>query len=111
MATSKPKQTSARGKTRSEIHLGAAEVPRIYANNLNLTVTPFDFRLTFGEVLVADEEKLEILDKAVINMSPQHAKAVVAVLERNVRKYEKAYGTIPAKEEAVLLAEQEEGKA
>ena len=69
-------------------------VPKFYANNVELRLSPWDFRITFGEVLDATEDGLIIERKVIVSMSPQHTKAVLDLLERNVKRYEEEFGEI-----------------
>jgi hypothetical protein len=67
---------------------------RVYSNNAAVIGTPFDFVLTFGEVIRLSEETY-IEQTASVTMSPQHAKALAVVLLNNIKEYEKNMGTIP----------------
>ena len=66
---------------------------RIYSNSANMEVTPWDFKIIFGE-LKRSEGKMVIEQSVEIAMSPQHAKALADVLSSNVREYEKSIGEI-----------------
>lgn len=66
---------------------------RLYSNAANMEVTPWDFKIIFGE-LKKSEGKLVIEQSVQITMSPQHAKALADVLSTNVREYEKTVGEI-----------------
>jgi|ERR1700728_3160523 len=78
----------------------------IYANNLQLEATPWDFRFYFGEIERAEPDatgqrlvKIYVEDKVKIVMSPQHAKAMLKVLQQNVSSYESQIGPIPSQPE------------
>jgi hypothetical protein len=66
---------------------------KLYSNSVNMTVTPWDFTLSFGEIKQPGE-KTVIEHLVGIVMSPQHAKVFANVLTANVREYEKNIGQI-----------------
>ena len=66
---------------------------RTYANAANMEVTPWDFKIVFGE-LKKSEGKVVIEQSVEVTMSPQHAKALAEILSSNVREYEKNIGEI-----------------
>ena len=90
MATTKNKRPT----PRKVIYSGADEAERVYANSVQLQTTPWDFRFTFGEIVSADVKKLEISEKVVLHMSPQHTKATLDLIQKHVKAYEDKYGPI-----------------
>ncbi len=66
----------------------------IYANQVELQITNWDFRFRFGEVIDQQSDGASVAERARIIMSPQHTKAFLNVLSENVRKYEAAFGEI-----------------
>jgi uncharacterized protein DUF3467 len=79
----------------------------VYSNNLQMEVSPWDFKLIFGEIEKGEADptgqrlvKLHVEDKVRVSMSPQHAKAVLKVLQENVALYEKQIGPIPNQPDA-----------
>jgi hypothetical protein len=66
-----------------------------YANNVTVTISPWDFRLTFGTVAEANPEKLAIKNLLEVYISPQHMKAFLGVLQNKVAEYEAAFAAIP----------------
>jgi hypothetical protein len=67
----------------------------IYSNSANLEVTPWDFKFIFGVLVkpvMGGIPKIENLTE--VTMSPQHAKALLGVLNTNVQEYEKQVGEI-----------------
>lgn len=79
----------------------------VYCNNLQVEVTPWDFKFYFGEIEKGDPDptktyiaKLYIEDRVRVSMSPQHAKAMLKVLQENVTQYELQVGKIPTQPEA-----------
>jgi len=71
-----------------------SSVPSIYANQVELHATNWDFRFRFGEAFDIQTENATVLERTRIIMSPQHAKAFLNALSDNVRKYEAAFGEI-----------------
>lgn len=71
----------------------------VYTNALTVSNTFFDFTLSFKKENIYEndngEQKKEQEEVAFIRMSPQMAKALTALLQNNIAKYEKEYGTIP----------------
>ena len=73
---------------------GPESAPRFYANNTNATFSNFDLKLTFGQIADVVDDKLPVDPQAIIFMSPQHAKAVVALLSRQLEIFEANNGPI-----------------
>jgi hypothetical protein len=68
--------------------------PSVYANNAEVSITTWDFRLKFGEIEKITESEISVAERVRIAMSPQHAKAFSKVLAEHVTKYEEAFGEI-----------------
>lgn len=66
----------------------------IYSNSAQLEVTPWDFRLIFGELKPEANKPPKIEQLVSIIMSPQHAKALVQMLTTYLQEYEKNVGEI-----------------
>jgi hypothetical protein len=66
----------------------------VYTNSANLEVTPWDFRLTFGELQRVPNKSPRVEQFVAVVMSPQHAKALLAILRNHVEEYEKQVGEI-----------------
>lgn len=66
-----------------------------YANNAQIEGTYWDLRLSFGQIIEASEKALVTEDAVTIQMSPQLAKRLSAILVDNVKKYEERFGVIP----------------
>jgi hypothetical protein len=73
-----------------------------YANNILVEVTPWDFRLSVGEIEKVEAApegrtigKFYVEDKARITMSPEHTKALLKLLQDNVAQFEAKVGPIP----------------
>lgn len=65
-----------------------------YSNHAQSRVSAVDMRLTFSEILFADEERLVIEERAAITMTPEQCKALKELLQRNIEAYEKKVGKI-----------------
>ena len=85
---------------------GEQSGPSVYVNGISIYFSPWDFSLMFlrglpSEGLVerseAGEPRFNVnyrIAQGVV-MSPQHAKAMLAVLAENIRLYEEEHGSIP----------------
>lgn len=76
-------------RTRSPNHVS------IYSNNVEVGVSAWDVRIKLGEIVEANDNRLDISILATLFMSPPHAKAFSKVLAENIKKYEAAMGEIP----------------
>jgi hypothetical protein len=65
-----------------------------YANSVQVRVNVWDFFLVFGTLSQASENQVEIRNFQGIYLSPQQAKALLAILQQNVSGYEGAFGEI-----------------
>ena len=65
-----------------------------YANSVQVRVNVWDFFLVFGTLQQQSENQVEIANFQGIYVSPQQAKAVLAILQQNVAQYEAAFGEI-----------------
>jgi hypothetical protein len=59
----------------------------MYADQMHSIVSPYGFTLLFGQVGIQGP-------MTAIGMSPQHLKAMLAVLNHQMQEYEKQYGSI-----------------
>jgi len=82
-----------------------------YSNNVRVEVSPWDIKFIFGEVEKAEVSadgrsisKLYVEDRARISMSPEHAKAFLNVLQKNIEQFEKQVGPIPTLPEDKTIA-------
>jgi len=76
----------------------------VYSNNVNLTITPFDFVFTFGENQGVQNNILIVDVHTKVTMSPQHAKVLSHVLAENVAKWEQTFGPIVTPAQAAEAA-------
>ena len=65
-----------------------------YSNHAQSRVSGVDMRITFSEILFADEERLVIEERASITMTPEQCKMLKDLLQRNIEAYEKKVGKI-----------------
>lgn len=77
------------------VHLtNSADYRDGYANSVQVRVSVWDFLLTFGRLQPVSADQVEIQNFQGIYVSPQQAKALLAILQQNVAQYEKAFGEI-----------------
>ena len=65
-----------------------------YANSVQVRVSVWDFLLVFGRLLPVNAQEVEVQNFQGIYLSPQQAKALLTILEQNVRQYEGTFGEI-----------------
>jgi flagellar protein FlaG len=65
-----------------------------YANSVQIRVNVWDFLLVFGTMQQISETQVELRNFQGIYLSPQQAKALMALLQQNVSNYEAAFGEI-----------------
>ena len=65
----------------------------VYANTAQGAYTPWDVQITFGRLDTLDNEPA-IAELVTVVMSPQHAKALLRVLESAIRGFEGKHGEI-----------------
>jgi hypothetical protein len=65
-----------------------------YANSVQIRVNVWDFFLVFGTMQQASETQVDLRNFQGIYLSPQQAKALMALLQQNVSNYEAAFGEI-----------------
>jgi hypothetical protein len=65
-----------------------------YANSVQVRVNVWDFFLVFGTMQQQTEAQVEVKNIQGIYLSPQQAKALMAILQQNVAGYESAFGEI-----------------
>jgi len=72
----------------------APEYRETYANSVQVRVSVWDFFLVFGRLQQQSETQVEITNLQGIYLSPQQAKALLAILQQNLVQYENAFGEI-----------------
>src|SRR6202451_3055434 len=65
-----------------------------YSNSVQIRVNVWDFFLVFGTMQQTAETQVELHNFQGIYLSPQQAKALMALLQQNVSNYETAFGEI-----------------
>ena len=65
-----------------------------YANSVQVRVNVWDFFLVFGTLHQQSETQVEVKNFQGIYLSPQQAKALMAILQQNVSGYENTFGEI-----------------
>ena len=65
-----------------------------YSNSVQIRVNVWDFFLVFGTMQQSSETQVELRNFQGIYLSPQQAKALMALLQQNVTNYESAFGEI-----------------
>lgn len=65
-----------------------------YANSVQIRANLWDFFLSFGLVQQTSPENVTIHNFQGIYLSPQQAKALLNVLQQNIKEYEAAFGEI-----------------
>ena len=74
--------------------LNAPDYRENYANSVQVRVNVWDFFLVFGTLQQQSETQVEVRNFQGIYLSPQQAKALLAILQQNVAGYESAFGEI-----------------
>jgi len=74
--------------------VNAPDYRETYANSVQVRVSVWDFFLVFGTLQQQSETQVEISNFQGIYVSPQQAKALLAILQQNVSQYEGAFGEI-----------------
>lgn len=75
-------------------YLPLEEATPIYANHLQILIGPWDLTFRFG-IITAVGEAIGAKELTRVVVSPQHAKAILRLLERQVKLYEERHGEIP----------------
>ncbi|MCC6389334.1 MAG: DUF3467 domain-containing protein [Bryobacterales bacterium] len=65
-----------------------------YANSVQVRANLWDFFLMFGIVQQTGQDSVTIHNFQGIYLSPQQAKALLNVLQQNIKEYEGAFGEI-----------------
>jgi len=71
-----------------------ADYRESYANSVQVRVNVWDFFLVFGTMQQQSEAQVEVHNFQGIYLSPQQAKALMAILQQNVGNYESTFGEI-----------------
>ena len=73
-------------------------VPSYYANNTQVETSFFDVCFKFGETIGIDKSQNITKARGLVwvRMSLQHARAVHAILSKQLENYEREFGPLPA---------------
>jgi flagellar protein FlaG len=74
--------------------VNTSEYRENYANSVQVRVNVWDFFLVFGTMQQQSETQVEIQNFQGVYLSPQQAKALMAILQQNVSSYESTFGEI-----------------
>jgi hypothetical protein len=69
-----------------------AELPTLYVNNVDMSFTAFDMRMTLGENLGPEAGTLRIKRRVKVFMSLEHAKVFSRLLSNAINQFEAAAG-------------------
>jgi hypothetical protein len=72
----------------------APDYREAYSNSVQIRVNVWDFFLVFGTMQQSSETQVELRNFQGIYLSPQQAKALMALLQQNVTNYEATFGEI-----------------
>lgn len=73
----------------------SANYASVYANSAQVRTTIWDIAMVFGELVTTpDSKQVQIEEKIRVVMSLTHAKALLAVLQRDLKAYEEQFGPI-----------------
>jgi hypothetical protein len=84
-----------RGPVQIESPPPGMQIPSFYTNSVQLQLSVFDLKLLFGVIVSAAAPQPLMRPIAEVVMSPQHAKALAALLTAHVRGYENRFGQLP----------------
>ena len=83
------------GQPQPKVQLAnTADYRESYANSVQMRVNLWDFFLLFGTVSQTSPDAVTIQNFQGIYLSPQQAKALLNVLQQNLKQYEAAFGEI-----------------
>jgi hypothetical protein len=95
MSPQNPNQSPNQGNDQPTLKLTNTDDYRDgYANSVQVRMSVWDFFLVFGTMTQQAPEELTVRNFQGIYLSPQQAKALLTILEQNVRQYEGTFGEI-----------------
>jgi flagellar protein FlaG len=81
--------------TQPNFHLAnTSDYRESYANSVQVRVSVWDFFFVFGTMQQPAENQVEVRNFQGVYLSPQQAKALLAILQQNINNYESAFGEI-----------------
>jgi len=78
-------------KSQIQINIDQDKLETKYSDITFITISPFGFTFDFGQN-IPQMRMIKISSR--VSMSPQHAKAFLGLLQKNVENYEKQFGVI-----------------
>jgi hypothetical protein len=72
----------------------AADYKNMYVNATKMGVSPWDIRVTVGQVIENADGTNVTEEQITLLMSPQHAKVVLQSLQTTIEVYERTFGEI-----------------
>lgn len=73
---------------------GSEPTPEFYGNHLQVSTTPWDLTLHIGRLESSEDGSVVAREVANIIWSPQHARAALEVLYRQIQVYERDFGPL-----------------
>jgi len=82
-----------------ELQVDLGDVAPVFSNSANIAHKDDEFTFTFMHLYPIPGQPPKGFVKAVVSLTPQHAKRFLNALEDNIRKYEQTFGEIKLIEE------------
>jgi|SRR5215211_9457852 len=88
------------GPLKFQLGSGGVNVPTQYSNNVQILLSSWDFTFVFSQLVLSAPEQenqqpsISMGTAQRIIMSPQHAKAFLAILQQNIQQWEQQFGEI-----------------
>jgi Protein of unknown function (DUF3467) len=73
-----------------------ADHQSVYANNCRIMCNFFDARISFGDVIEANDEQLSVSDKVTVILSLENLKSLHQMIAQQLQQYEIRFGVIRA---------------
>ncbi|HEX4165995.1 MAG TPA: DUF3467 domain-containing protein [Bryobacteraceae bacterium] len=89
------------GQPQPKVHLtNTSDYREHYANSVQMRVSLWDFFLMFGTINQNAPDAVTIANFQGVYLSPPQAKALVNLLQQNLKQYEAAFGEIRLESQA-----------
>jgi len=82
-----------------ELRVEVGEVNPVFSNSANIAHKDDEFTFTFMHLYPIPGHPPKGVVKAIVSLTPQHAKRFLNALKDNIRKYEQTFGEIKLIEE------------
>lgn len=86
-------------RMKKELQIKASDVVPVFSNSANIAHKDDEFTFTFMHLFPVPGQQPKGAVKAVVSLTPQHAKRFLNALKDNIRKYEQSFGEIKLIEE------------